>query len=111
MEPLEILNILCAVAGIALFAYCIALVNKILKLFPGAKMNKSWKIVNVLIAFFLVGYGVNIVAVFAGLTEVLLVMQALVYLFGALFVVVVVRLSLRTFQILKQSAGQGSRKE
>ncbi len=107
MDSLEWINIIFAAAGMVLFLYCIIQVRNILQLFPNAKMNKSWKIVNILIAFFLVGYLINIIAVFLQLVPVLLFMQSFVYLFGALFVLIVVRLSYRTFRILKQTAADG----
>lgn len=104
MEYYSILNIVCAIAGMFIFIYCIQIVSKILLLFPNAKMTKSWKIIRVLIVFFLIGYVLNIIAVFLEMNEVLLIMQALVYLFGALFVFIVVRLSHITYQLLRQSA-------
>jgi hypothetical protein len=104
MEYYSILNIVCAIAGMLIFIYCIQIVSKILLHFPNAKMNKSWKVIRILIAFFLIGYILNILAVLLELNEVLLIMQALVYLFGALFVFIVVRLSYKTYQLLKQSA-------
>ncbi len=98
------LNIICAIIGICLFIYCNLIVFKILDLFPKAKMRKDWKIINILIIFFLIGYLVNIISVILGLTEILIVMQAFVYAFGAFFVLLVVRLSYRTYKILLEAA-------
>ncbi len=98
------LNITCAVLGIALFIYCNVIVVNILRLFPKAKMRRDWKIINVLIIFFLIGYVINIIAVILGITEILLMMQAFVYAFGALFVLIIVRLSYKTYKILIETA-------
>ena len=99
-----LLGIAFSVAGLILFLYCLLVVRKILQLFPQAKMRKDWMIIGVLIAFFAIGYAVNIWALF---TENLLVqsfMQSFVYLFGAIFVVVVIQLSYRTYKLILKSA-------
>lgn len=93
-----------SVLGLILFLYCLLVVRKILQLFPQAKMRKDWMIIGILIGFFAIGYAVNIWAL---LTENLLVqsfMQSFVYLFGAIFVVVVIQLSYRTYKLILKSA-------
>ena len=102
----SILNIVCAVVGGLIFVFSTLQVNKILKLFPSSRMTKDWKIIRILIVFFLVGYILNIIAVLQDLQSVLLVMQALVYLFGALFVLMVIRLSLKTYKVILKTAGE-----
>lgn len=99
-----LLGITFSVIGLILFLYCLLVVRKILQLFPQAKMRKDWMIIGVLIAFFAIGYAVNIWALF---TENLIVqsfMQSFVYLFGAIFVVVVIQLSYRTYKLILKSA-------
>lgn len=98
------LNISCAIIGATIFGLCIVMVIKIIKLFPNAKMTKDWKIINILIIFFLFAYLLNIIAVIQNWTSILLIMQALVYLFGAIFVFIVVRLSLKTYKLLLETA-------
>jgi hypothetical protein len=100
------LNLVCAVLGIAIFIFCILNVKSIIEMFPNAKMTKKWKIIQTLIIFFLVGYLLNIIFVLLNQSESLLLMQALVYLFGALFVYIVVDLSKRTFEIILESANK-----
>ncbi|MFX1451238.1 MAG: hypothetical protein ACFFCM_10375 [Promethearchaeota archaeon] len=104
LDLLGYLNIICAIIGILLFTYCISIVLKILKLFPKAKMTRDWKIINILIIFFLIGYAINILAVILELSPILIIMQAFVYAFGALFVLIVVRLSYKTYKILIEAA-------
>ncbi len=98
------LNIACATIGMLIFIYCIIIVNNILKLLPKAKINKNWKVIGILICFFVVGYIINIIAVLLENNIILLIMQSLVYLFGAVFVLLVVRLSFKTYKILVESA-------
>ncbi|MFX1465014.1 MAG: hypothetical protein ACFFA5_00885 [Promethearchaeota archaeon] len=93
-----------SVIGMILFLYCLLVVKKILDLFPKAKMRKDWMIIGILIVFFAIGYAINIWAL---LTENLLVqtfMQSFVYLFGAIFVLVVIQLSYRTYKLILKSA-------
>ncbi|WP_287585600.1 hypothetical protein [Candidatus Borrarchaeum sp.] len=99
-----LLGTIFSVLGLILFLYCLLVVRKILQLFPQAKMRKDWMIIGILIGFFAIGYAVNIWAL---LTENLLVqsfMQSFVYLFGAIFVVVVIQLSYRTYKLILKSA-------
>ena len=99
-----LLGTIFSVLGLILFLYCLLVVSKILQLFPQAKMRKDWMIIGILIGFFAIGYAVNIWAL---LTENLLVqsfMQSFVYLFGAIFVVVVIQLSYRTYKLILKSA-------
>lgn len=99
-----IMNVVCAVFGAIIFIFSIKSVIEIINMFPEAKMTQNWKIIQILIYFFLLGYSVNIIAVFLGLTEVLLFMQAFVYLFGAVFVYMVVSLSRKTYSIILESS-------
>lgn len=99
------LNIICAIIGACLFIYSVLIINSILTLFPKAKIRKDWKIIDVLIIFFLLGYIVNIIAVSFEISSILIIMQAFVYAFGALFVLIVVRLSHKTYKILISTAG------
>ena len=99
-----LLGTIFSVLGLILFLYCLLVVRKILQLFPQAKMRKDWMIIGILIGFFAIGYAVNIWAL---LTENLLVqsfMQSFVYLFGAIFVLVVIQLSYRTYKLILKSA-------
>lgn len=108
LDLFDWLNITTAVVGALVFIFCIGMVFNIIKLFPNARMTRDWKVINILIGFFLVGYLLNIIAVINAWTSVLLVMQAFVYLFGAIFVFIVVRLSLRTYKIIIESANKNT---
>jgi hypothetical protein len=89
----DIMSVIFSFIGIALFSFCLLIVRKILALFPKAKMRKDWKIIVILIAIFIGGYAVNIVGILLEILDVLVIMQAFVYLFGALFVLIVIQLT------------------
>jgi len=100
----DILSIIFSCIGICLFLICLLIVKKILDLFPKAKMRKDWKVIAILILIFTAGYGVNILAILLELADVLVIMQAFVYLFGAVFVLLVIQLSYRTYKLIVKSA-------
>lgn len=104
MDPFSILNLVFSIAGMAIFIYCIFIIRKILKLFPKAKMRREWIINIILILIFTVGYGVNIIAVVLNIQIILIIMTAFVYLFGAIFVFIVIRLSYNTYKLILASA-------
>lgn len=93
-----------SVIGMILFLYCLLVVRKILDLFPKAKMRKDWMIIGILIVFFILGYAINIWALITENSEVVVFMQSFVYLFGAIFVLVVIQLSFRTYKLILKSA-------
>ncbi|MFX1518317.1 MAG: hypothetical protein ACFFCD_00115 [Promethearchaeota archaeon] len=104
VETSAMIGIAFSVVGIVLFLYCVVVVRKILNLFPKAKMRTDWMIIGILIIFFVIGYGVNIWALITNNLPVLTFMQSFVYLFGAIFVLVVIQLSYRTYKIIVKSA-------
>jgi hypothetical protein len=100
----EWLGIIFSLIGMGLFLFSLIIVRKILSLFPKAKMRKDWKLIAILIGIFTVGYIVNIIAILLSLADVLVVMTAFVYLFGAIFVLIVIQLSYRTYKLILESA-------
>ncbi len=100
----DVLNIIFSCVGIGLFLFCLFIVKKILYLFPKAKMRKDWKVISILIAIFTAGYGVNIIGILLEIADFLTIMQAFVYLFGAIFVFIVIDLSYRTYKLIIESA-------
>ena len=99
-----IINVAFSIAGIIIFIICEIIIIKILNLFPKAKMRLDWKVNFILILFFICGYLVNIIALLLNITVILMFMQAFVYIFGAIFVLVVINLSYRTYKILIKTA-------
>ena len=98
------LNLLTSLGGIFFFLYSLILIRKIKKLFPKGRVSKKWVFRELLIVIFLFGYIFNIIFHIYGLTELLEYMTAMVYLFGGLFVFVIIKLVHKTYDtILKES--------
>ena len=98
------LNLIASLGGIFFFLYSLILIRKIKKLFPKGSVSKKWLFREFLIVIFLFGYIFNIIFHIYGLTELLEYMTALVYLFGGLFVFVIIKLVHKTYDtILKES--------
>ncbi|MHA1784498.1 MAG: hypothetical protein ACTSVE_04830 [Candidatus Helarchaeota archaeon] len=104
LDVYELISIICSIIGILIFIYGEYLVIKILELFPKAKMRRDWKIIFILIVFFIGGYVVNIISLLCEITLIITFMQAFVYIFGAIFVFIVIRLSYKTYKILIETA-------
>ena len=98
------LNLIASLGGIFFFLYSLFLIRKIKKLFPKGSVSKKWLFRQLLIIIFLFGYMFNIIFHFYELTEFLEYMTILVYLFGGVFVFVIIKLVHKTYDtILKQS--------
>ena len=98
------LNLIASLGGIFFFLYSLVLIRKIKKLFPKGSVSKKWLFRQLLIIIFLFGYMFNIIFHFYELTEFLEYMTILVYLFGGVFVFVIIKLVHKTYDtILKQS--------
>ena len=91
------LNLVCSVGGIIFFVYSLISIRKIKKLFPKSKITKRWLLRQALIIIFLLGYFFNIIFQFYELTDFINIMTALVYLFGGLFVFIIIRLVHKTY--------------
>lgn len=98
------LNLIASLGGIVFFLYSLILIRKIKKLFPKGSVSKKWLFRQFLIVIFLFGYIFNILFQFYDLTELLEYMTALVYLFGGVFVFIIIKLVYKTYDtILKES--------
>lgn len=93
-------NLICSIGGIGFFIYSLTVIRKIKQLFPGAKIIKKWVIIQLLIILFLFGYISNIIFLALEMTEFVAFMTAIVYIFGALFVLIVVNLSYKTYKLI-----------
>ncbi|MHA1148312.1 MAG: hypothetical protein ACTSR8_08705 [Promethearchaeota archaeon] len=95
-----IINLLCSIGGILFFLYSLFIIQKIRVLFPGARILKKWTLIQALIMIFLFGYVFNIVFLALNLQELLLYMTPIVYLFGGLFVFIIISLSHKTYKLI-----------
>jgi len=91
-------SLFCSIGGIAFFLISLLLISKIKELFPATKLIKKWVIIQILILIFLCGYVFNIIFLALELTAITNIMVAIVYIFGALFVLIVVNLSYKTYK-------------
>ena len=94
------LNLVCSIGCIIIFLYCLYIIKKIRSLFPGTKLIKKWQIIQALIILFLFGYIFNIIFLGLGFIEIVTIMTAIVYIFGALFVLIIVNLSYNTYKLI-----------
>jgi len=91
-------SLICSIGGVTFFIISLFLIIKIKELFPATKLIKKWVIIQVLILLFLCGYIFNIISLYFELTTFTNIMVAIVYIFGALFVLIVVNLSYKTYK-------------
>ena len=100
-EILDILSISACVIGITFFLFTIISIQNILHLFPKhSKLRKQWVLKLMLLVLFIIGYVINIVAILTDSTDILVLMQSIVYILGALFVWFVARVSLATYKAI-----------
>ena len=95
-----IISLICSIGGVLFFIYSLFIIKKIRALFPGAKIIKKWTIIQLLILIFLVGYVFNIIFLILEMTDLITFMTAIVYIFGALFVYIVINLAYNTYKLL-----------
>jgi len=93
-------SLICSLGGVTFFIISLLIISKIKKLFPATNLRKKWVIIQGLIILFLFGYMVNIVVMVLQLTEIGAIMVAIVYIFGGLFVLIVVNLSYKTYKTI-----------
>ncbi len=92
------LNLIFSLAGIIFFLYSLFIVRRIKQLFPGTKVVKKWLLIQTLIVIFLFGYVFNIIFIALDQDTLINIMTATVYLFGGLFVLIIINLSYRTYR-------------
>jgi prepilin signal peptidase PulO-like enzyme (type II secretory pathway) len=90
-----------SLAAIGVMFYCLWLVISLGKNVPGGVVGRTWRTLTMLVAFFTAGF---LVTPFFGLLppELMKLIVALIFLFGAIYVVITVRLIHR---IIEELAG------
>lgn len=88
-----------SIAAIVVMFYCLGLVLSLRKNIPGGVVGRTWKFLTLLVALFTLGY---LATPFFGLLPqaVVSVIVSLIFLFGALYVVLTVRLIYRIIEEL-----------
>jgi hypothetical protein len=100
IDPIYIFSFICSIGGALFFIISLFIIIKIKKLFPGMKVIKKWIIIQLLIVLFLCGYVFNIIFLTLEIMDVVEIMTAIVYIFGALFVLIVISLSYKTYKLI-----------
>lgn len=93
-------GVICSVGGVIVFLYSLTIIKKIKTLFPGSEIIKKWRILQALIYVFLLGYITNIIALFLDLDLLIIYMTSIVYLFGAIFVLLIINLTYKTYRTI-----------
>jgi hypothetical protein len=92
------LNLAFSIGGICFFILSLRIIIKIKEMFPGSPVIKKWNTMMILIYIFLAGYVFNILFLALELTAITTVMTAIVYVFGGLFVYLIINLSYKTYK-------------
>lgn len=89
-------------AAIAVMLFCLLLAFRLSKDIPGGLVAKQWRMLELLVILFTFGY---LATPFAGYlsTETLRLIVSLIFLFGAIYVVITVRLIHRIIKVLSTS--------
>lgn len=88
-----------SIAAIAVMFYCLALVLRLSKNIPGGVVGKTWKFLTALVTLFTVGYLAT--PFFALLPQAVVnSIVSLIFLFGAFYVLITVRLIYRIIEEL-----------
>lgn len=88
-----------SIAAILVMLYCLVQVISLGKKVPGGVVGKQWKFLSFLVVLFTLGY---LTTPFFGLlpAQLVSVMVALIFLFGAIYVVITVKLIYRVIEAL-----------
>ena len=88
-----------SIAAIFVMIYCLVLVLKLGKQVPGGVVGKNWKFLTLLVVMFTFGY---LTTPFFGLLppEFVNLMASLIFFFGAIYVVITVKLIYRIIEEL-----------
>jgi len=88
------------ILGIVLFVYSFYLITKIKQLFPGSNIIKKWRIMQLLIIVIATIYIIDWIAWIYDLHYVLFILSGLVRLSSALFIVLIIMLFYKTYQLI-----------
>ena len=100
MEAPEIFLLVCSLVGALIFIYAIRIELDIINKLKRIKKPNNWLIATILTGFFLIGYVVNIISVLFGLIELQQIFGSLVFALGAIFLVLVISISNKTYSII-----------
>ncbi|QEE16937.1 hypothetical protein DSAG12_02768 [Promethearchaeum syntrophicum] len=104
MEPIQVLSLVCSSIGAVLFLVAVIFELKIIKKLKQIKKSVSWNILTFFTIFFILGYVVNIVSIIGEFLVLQQVFGALVFLFGAIFLLLIIIVSYNTYGAIFDAA-------
>jgi hypothetical protein len=104
MEPIFIIDICFSIVGALLFIAAFIYELRIIKLLTRIKKGGKWIIATVLTGLFFFGYIANIYAVVVENVLLQSIFNAIVYLFGAIFLILVILISYSTYHVIFEAA-------
>ena len=100
----DILSITSSIIGAVLFIYAIKIEMEIIGRLKQLKNPNKWKFAMGFTAFFTIGYIINILCIVMGWELAKEIFGALVFLFGAIFLVLVISISNKTYKAIFNAA-------
>ncbi|UYP45640.1 hypothetical protein NEF87_001925 [Candidatus Lokiarchaeum ossiferum] len=104
MDPIPLLSLVCSSIGAVLFAIAVVFEFKIIKKLKQIKKPISWAFLTFFTLFFILGYIVNIISIIWELEILQQVFGALVFIFGAIFLLIVIIVSFHTYGMIFEAA-------
>lgn len=104
MEPIQLLSLVCSSIGALLFMAAVYFEFKIIKKLRQIKKPISWSFLTFFTIFFILGYIVNVVSIIGEYVLLQQVFGALVFLFGAIFLLTVIVVSYKTYNAIFDAA-------
>ncbi|MHA1448828.1 MAG: hypothetical protein ACTSP4_05335 [Candidatus Hodarchaeales archaeon] len=102
----QLISVMCSAIGFALIVSSFFYIRSTLAILKKAKIYKRWRIIQYLTIFFSFGYLGNIILVFFVDLPSLLLLQGFIYLFGAIFVLLVLSTANKTYKVIYDIAGE-----
>ncbi len=96
MNVINVVTTLLILIGSATLFLAVVSTRKILQLVKGNKNYKAWKVLELLMIFFLIGYIAAAWLVFFGKENIIVILSGTIFFFGAVFVFIVVRTGFTT---------------
>ncbi|MFW9915505.1 MAG: hypothetical protein ACFFGZ_07820 [Candidatus Thorarchaeota archaeon] len=96
----QLFSAACSAIGFVIFTWALLYSRKIVSLLKDTRIVKKWRIASILVAFFSFGYVINIPLIFIVDFELLLIIEGLIFLFGAIFVLLVFAIAYQTYNLI-----------
>jgi uncharacterized protein with PQ loop repeat len=104
LDYIDILGLICSIVGALIFLIAIKSEFSIIKKLKAIKKPHSWQMATGFTIFFFFGYVINVIAILAEFTVLREVFGSLIFMFGAIFLVLVVSISDKTYSAIFDAA-------